>query len=94
MKHPNFDKWITADPNSEPAPELITTSNSRCSDFAVDELTCDYCGCGIGLRLDEHDGFAAHGDFVYQDVGGERGEIFCCFVCAEAISEHKALVTP
>ena len=94
MKQSNFDKWLTTDPYGDPAPELITTSNSRCSDFAVDELTCDYCGRNIGLWLDEHDGFQEHGDFVYQDVGGEPGEIFCCFACAEGISEFEALVKP
>ncbi len=94
MKQSNFDKWLTTDPNGEPEPELITVDNSRCSDFSVDGLTCRYCDKHIGFIVDEHGGFAGHDDFVYLDVGGAPGEIFCCVVCAEGIIEFEALVKP
>jgi len=96
MKQSSFDAWLTNDPNGNPAPLIVTASNR--DGFADLDLACDYCGIVIGWvwegeEEDDTDELKyVHHDFVYQDVGGEPGEVFCCQDCLPSIRELRHLV--
>jgi len=89
MKQSPFDKYMTSDPNGDPAPEYIHQGvGGGIEAFDMDELHCQDCGTHIG-----------YGNFIYHDVGGERGEIIVCVDCAckyphlhELLEKHEGIV--